>query len=793
MENTLRMSKNDKELIAHISESGEVQTVKEHSLSTANFAQASLQQVGLGSTGKVAGLVHDLGKGKRDYQEYIIASAAGLPVRRGSVIHTFAGVYYMLTSYTDGMEKLAAELIAYAVGSHHGNFDIIDEHYDNGFTHRLTKQPEKEEEAIGNIGQIFDVQDFNSLFAEAVIEVEAVYNRISSISKDQTEAYFYLGLVARLLSSAVIDGDRKDTAQFMNGANFDDLHTGSRKLWEEVGNSIVSFIDKFDQTTEIQKARREISDICEAFAIEKGGIYRLNAPTGGAKTLAALRYSVTHAKHHDKKRVIYTAPMLSILEQNTDAIRSAVNDNTLVLEHHSNVILPQNEEDLAKYEMLAETWDSPIIATTLAQLLNALFSGKTTSIRRFHSLCNSVIIIDEIQQAPQNMLHLINLAVNFLSEICNATVVICSATQPTLQKMEYRMNISGTEMISEEDFERFQKIFKRTKLVDKGRMKLADLPGMILDLVAEEKSVLTVCNTKKSARTLFSMLKEHDVTCFHLSASMCPAHRRRVIKNIRNALSNNEKVVCISTQVIEAGVDISFDTAIRLAAGMDNAVQTAGRVSRNGECGSIAEVYIVNCADENLGPLADIKNAQTATNDLLTCFKESPERFDNDLCSEKAIEYFYDKLYSQLPQGHFDLKKDGHDDILTLLSTGPSKGGRDEEKYYLRQAFKTAGELFEVFDNSSRAVIVPYGRGSKLIADLCSAKASEDFSYTKKLLSEANDYTVSIYEYQYKKLLKDGAIREILDGSVLVLNEGWYGDEGLLEKEDQNTCDILMK
>ncbi|MBQ2726264.1 MAG: DEAD/DEAH box helicase family protein, partial [Clostridia bacterium] len=239
---------------------------------------------------------------------------------------------------------------------------------------------------------------------------------------------FLYGLLVRLLTSAVMEGDRRDTAEFMSGAVYPP--EADQNLWQTLLAGMEAKLNTLDSSSPINAARRKISDICREAAGKHSGVYRLNVPTGGGKTLSALRYALAHAEKYSKKRIIFTFPLLSVLEQNSDAIRKYTGDD-FVLEHHSNAVQEKiSPEKLDDYELLTENWSSPIIITTLVQLLNTMFDGKTSSVRRFHALTDTVIVIDEVQTVPGNMLTLFNLAVTFLAEFCNTTVLLCSATQP---------------------------------------------------------------------------------------------------------------------------------------------------------------------------------------------------------------------------------------------------------------------------------------------------------------------------------------------------------------------------
>ena len=330
----------------------------------------------------------------------------------------------------------------------------------------------------------------------------------------------------------MINGDRRDTAEFMNDIDFSSVVNGNVQIWEKSLSNLERYLENLPAGSEIETARKELSEFCKEFADKPSCIYRLNLPTGSGKTLSGLRYAITHAVKHDKKRIFYIAPLISILDQNAQIIRESVENDDIVLEHHSNIIMDQDDtEELNHYQLLAETWDSPIIVTTLVQFLNTLFSGKTSCIRRMKSLCNSVIIIDEVQTVPTNMLTLFNLAMNFLSIVCNADILLCSATQPCLEKAAHPLIISPAEAVPSDKMDYYRRVFKRTDIIESGRMKLEDeITSFVLDLSGKYKSILIVCNTKNEAAKLFKNLRDIvSINCYHLSSGMCMAHRRTVL------------------------------------------------------------------------------------------------------------------------------------------------------------------------------------------------------------------------------------------------------------------------
>jgi CRISPR-associated endonuclease/helicase Cas3 len=264
------------------------------------------------------------------------------------------------------------------------------------------------------------------------------------------------------------------------------------------------------------------------------------------------------------------------------------------------------------------------------------------------------------------------------------------------------------------------------------------------------------------------------------------AHRRKALADIQDSLLSGGKTICVATQVIEAGVDISFQCVIRLTAGLDNMIQSAGRCNRNGEQPGAAAVYTLQCAGENLSRLPDIEHAKNATISLLAQFENRPDDFQSDLSSDEAVRYYYSRLYRELPDRFQNYTVKGKPSIFSLLSENREYRGENTD-YELNQAFKEAGALFQVFDDASEDVIVPYGEGAKCIADLCSERAKYDSAYLRSCLERAKPYTVSVFAYQKKRLIEQKGLRAICDDKILVLQPQYYDDAvGLVTDGVQN-------
>lgn len=776
------------------------QSVREHNSGTASIAGRCLKQVGLGSVAKMAGNEHDDGKFTAAYRNYLNDAVDGKPVVRGSVIHTFTGVRLILEKFhenqADSFDKLTAELIAYAIGAHHGLFDIVDKDGASGFAHRLHYPDEPYNEALQNWLDDGNTEEgLKESFQAASQEVRDIVCKLTkqfftppkgtkSTSEHDDELNFYFAMLARLLLSAVVDGDRTDTGRFMEGLDRPPPPEDRSQLWQTCLLHVEQKLDQIQSGAAakqpITQARRKISTLCAEKAQGERGVFRLNVPTGAGKTLSSLRFALAHAQKWNCEHIIIATPLLSILEQNAATIRQFVGHDEWILEHHSNVIREMEDtEQASARELLEENWSAPIILTTLVQLLNTLFSYKTSSVRRFHSLCNSVIIIDEVQTVPLKLLSLFNLVVNFLAAVCGTTIVLCSATQPCLETVTHPIQVPIQDMVPYS--ESLWRPFVRTELIDGGRRKLEQLPPMVENIMEGVNSLLIVCNKREQARTLLDTLKEEPWECLHLSAAMCPAHRTKVVERMQEVLKgirqgSGKKLLCVSTQVIEAGVDISFEGVIRLMAGMDSAVQAAGRCNRNGESESIRPVYLVNCTDEKLDRLREIQWAKTASSELMDDFQKNPGKFQGDLSAEAAIREYYSVLYRNLPGKYQDFCTD-KGSVLQKLSRNRAPENPEEDHFILHQAFLTAGKQFQVFDENTEAALVPYGDGKELILELNSARAQNDLTYTKRLLEKAKPYFINLYAYQIDLLEKRNALYMDKWKRVRILKEGCYRED----------------
>lgn len=759
---------------AHIKDD-RVQTVEEHCRNTAEMAGGFAKLFGAENIGRLQGLLHDIGKMCGKFDRYIMGDTS---IKRGEIDHSYAGAKYIceIADKTD-IERFykVSRLIARTIISHHGLNDWLDEDGTDYFLKR-TGKTELYDEIRANADAVFPEKELFALLEKAEEEYEPIRSRIKEISgKNKESRAFYFGMLERILQSAVIDADRIDTAVFMS-CEPDEAKTEKKALWEEMKTRLAERLSEFDGNTDpISVQRKSISDRCAKFAENDVKVCRMIVPTGGGKTLSSLRFAIDYCAGHDMEKIIYIAPFMSILEQNSDEFRAVAGESNF-LEHHSNVVAEQLEKseqnEYSEYELHTQRWDRPVIATTMVQFLNTLFSAKTSSVRRMHRLSRAMIIIDEVQAVPLKCVNMLNLAVNFLTQICGSAVVLCSATQPAAEEVKFPVIMDENYSMTG-DFSKDFEVFRRTDIISK-----IDPYGWDYDKAADfcaEKfrasgDLLLIVNTKSEALEMFGQLKElckDEAEIIHLSTNMCPEHRRDRIKQIREMLDEKRPVICVTTQLIEAGVDISFRCVVRVSAGLDSIVQAAGRCNRHGKYG-ICPVYVIKLKNENLGSLNEIKDAQKIAQEML-----ENEKYP-DLQADETVRQYFRALYQWEASKMCYTAPKLKTNLIDLL-------GLDKNRYeismktsgkFSSQAFRTAGSIFKVIDNNTEDIVVPYNdEAEELIEQLKTAKNGL-YGLTK----QAQKYTVSVYSGTGRKLDENNGIYRTEFGTA-ILEKNFYNSE----------------
>ena len=792
--------------LAHVNpENGSTQSVSEHLLGTMKLAEKNCPLEILNNIAISEALLHDAGKLSEAFYEYMEnIRKNGEHAKRENLDHTSAGGRIL-----EGIagRKVLFEFLSTVIYSHHGLQDNIN--LETGET-LFEKRREKEIDFKTILERYFEIVDKNLLIqylSAAHKDLQSILRKIEFFVHNTSgnncgSKEFYLGMFERMALSILMDSDWIDTACFWQG----DMHPvriseeRMKKIWEvsiEHFENYMTHMSEIKEHSLLDVYRNEISDLCFKASKKEQRLYRLTVPTGAGKTLSSLRFALYHAKEFYKQHIIYVAPYNSILEQNAEDIRKAVGNEEFVLEHHSNIFY-EDEKKESVYKKLTESWDCPFILTSAVQMLNTLFSGQKSNIRRMYNLCNSVIIFDEVQAFPLKGTELFNLAVNFLTEFCNTTVVLCSATQPSLATLKENNLYGCVEMVDAQ--KQYANAFKRVTIEDKtqmiaGGMSLDDLCEFIRDEFQIYGSVLAVVNTTKCAQKVYEKLKRYmngECEIYHLSTRMCPRNRKDVLESIKCKLNpqNKQPLICVSTQLIEAGVNLSFGCVIRSVAGIDSIIQAAGRCNRHKEIES-GKVYIVKLEQEaeNTDRLYDIKRAQKATEKLLYYFRNNPEEFGDNLDSEKAVKAYYREYLRDY--GMPPTKYPSHSCETTLEDLlGRNKVGRNlfgrrhknrEKPPCMCQAFATAGKEYKVIEEDAKvSVIIPYDEvAERAIAVLQGTYTT--VAEQKNALRILQQYSVGISESLYKNLGR--AIHKIETVAINILSIDYYDrKEGVLEE-----------
>lgn len=793
------------ESIAHIRKSdGKRQTVEEHLQGVQRLASRYGRTIGVEHLAGLAGLLHDMGKYSDRFRNYIL-EAVSHPEdtsKRGTVDHSTAGgrlLYEVFHSEGSSVpEKLLAEMVGNAIISHHGSLhDFQSPELTSGYLRRVDKNYEKKSEKESEELK----QESEKLDEEFRAVVEAFHQKV--LGQEDFQSYAEQGvleltdfvkqngqkllptLLIKYIFSCLVDADRTDTRCFEEGTS-PNMESPNEALFQAYYAKLTVHLSELNAgshaQTKINQLRAEMSQQCDDFASKPSGIYTLSIPTGGGKTLASLRYALKHAVEHNKDRIIYVVPYTTIIEQNAATVKDILGDSDHIVEHHSNVVeenVVESESDRQAYlrdkslRLARDNWEAPIIFTTMVQFLNAFYSIGRRNVRRLHNLANAVIIFDEVQSVPIKCVSLFNETVNFLKGAGRSSIILCTATQPALDFVKNGIEKIDGEIV--QDLPKIVDVFKRVEIVDKttdlgwGTEELSDF---VLEQLQDKSSVLVILNTKTVVRKLFNHMKEANPdlkNIFHLSTSICAAHRKNILKEVNEVIDNHEKVICLSTQLIEAGVDISFECVIRSLAGLDSIAQAAGRCNRNAEY-DCSNVYVMKHQEENLQHLKEIKKGADITENILRS-REDTEGFKN-LLSPEALEYYFKSYYHELGNDELSyyvpaLQKN----IFDLLQGGMYSTTSDKD-LFLKSSMKTAANHFKVIDNQTTSLLVPYGdEGRELIAEFNGEIKPEDMT---KLLKKAQHYTVDVYQYELDRLIQNGDIHALLDGKLLCLSKKSY-------------------
>lgn len=494
----------------------------------------------------------------------------------------------------------------------------------------------------------------------------------------------------------------------------------------------------------------------------RAGAYTLTVPTGGGKTLSSLAFALEHAIRHGKRRIVYAIPYTSIIEQTANVFREIFGN--AVLEHHSNL---DSERETVASRLASENWDAPLIVTTNVQLFESLFAARTSRCRKLHNLVNSVIFLDEAQLLPPEFLQPILDVMRLLKEHYGVTFVLCTATQPALGtrkdsfgKTWLRGPGNATEIVSGTE-----QLYEQLERVTVSLPEDWNTPGNwdeIADRIAQHPSVLAIVNTRADCRELHRRMPPGTV---HLSALMCGEHRSYTIKRIKERLPD-EPVRVVSTQLIEAGVDVDFPVVYRALAGLDSIAQAAGRCNREGRQSGKGQVIVF--VPPKAAPLGLLRFGEDACKTIL---HEHPE----NLLTPDLFTRYFSHYYSKV--GKDGLDKHHIEELLT----------KDAAQCQIQ--FRTAADRFHLIEeDGSVSVIVPYANPEETRRDsrplIMRLRSGE---LHRSLLRELQRFTVTVRKHDFLILCNAGDLEELAPGLWVLKNETAYrSDLGLLVGEAGN-------
>ena len=699
--------------IAHKRDDGKLQPLKDHLIGVAESAAGFAAVFDAADHAWAAGLIHDAGKYSRKGQQRMMD-----PDHVAKVDHSTAGAKIALEILRDRM------LAECAAGHHGGLMDMGSKFSAEGDGTLLGRCRKQMNGAMSYDAFFQEMSDF-SLQSKPPLW----------LLKQQTP--FRFQFYTRMLFSCLVDADFLDTESF-----FEPARKEIRKSEDhipEMEQLIRTYIQPWLKNPQnaINRQRSNILQTCLDAASQPPGLYSLTVPTGGGKTVSSLAFAAAHANYNHQKRIIYVIPYTSIIEQNAEVFRQIVGEER-VLEHHHLVDYTgteDSENEADRRKMLAtENWNAPVVVTTAVQFFESLFSNKNSRCRKLHNIANSVIIFDEAQMLP---LHYLQACVCAIAELVlnyHVTAVLCTATQPSLNKL---FQAYDSSLIPKEIFrnaEAARPVFQRVTYTTES---LADTDCLASKL-SEKKQVLCIVNRRKTAQELFQKLPENSR--FHLSTLMTAEHRSEILEQVRERLKSGQPCHLVSTSLIEAGVDIDFQEVWREIAGLDSIIQAAGRCNREGKRDVSASVVTVFSLG-NRPPRSMEMNVKAA---------EMVMEKSRELDSAASIKTYYDYLLWML-QDRID-----QSGIMKLCG---------------EMAFESIAERFHLIDSETKTVYIPTETNEALLDELAHGRVNR--AIMRKLAKNA----VNIYPWEFEELRKAGKVKDVMENAAILADKSAYSSE----------------
>ena len=682
----------------------------------------------------LSGYLHDLGKYRPEFQEYLFDKRESSKETHHAPYGAAAAAY-----------QCSCLEAAFVIAGHHSGLHNIS-----------------------GLGNQFKDKDYSAKekYAELLELLKTEAEDISEVLKPsrqglpQTDAEKYrFDVRVRMLFSCLVDADRLKTEEYAQGALPSPPEFQAATFLELLRTRIKSLGSGKDDS--LQRLRDNILTTAIESAEKEPGFFSMTVPTGGGKTLSSMVFALAHARKHGLRRVIVVIPYLSIIEQNAGIYREILGKD-IVIEHHSSVVQPENQgdenetQDLSYLELAVENWDAPIIVTTSVQFIESLFARSPSRCRKLHNIARSVVVMDEVQAMPS---HLLNPTLSILQELVKSygtSILLCSATQPGfIRNMSLPEGFDSDQVreIAPDPPELFNKLRRvRYHLPEKSqKLSWGELAGRLMEI----NQALVVVNTRKHAFDLWQKLDsvldgDKKEGLFHLSSSMCAEHRHDILEKIRGRLKNKLSCHLVSTQLIEAGVDVDFPVVYRAMGPLDSIVQVAGRCNREGKLPDMGNVHIFYPEDGGIPPGS--YNTATCKTAGLLCDAEMEEKLGTD---PSLFQPYFASIYGMIGTDH------------------NRRGEKTIQEDRKSMKFKTVAEHARVIKDQTISVVVPYGRGEELIKEI-----RGKWNFTRYDLRRLQRFMVSVRDRDFRALEVLGAFTELRSGvDIQVTEEYCYSPE----------------
>jgi CRISPR-associated endonuclease/helicase Cas3 len=690
------------------------QPLREHLARVSELAGHLAEPYGGRCAAEVAGLLHDLGKYTKEFQQRI----SGAAIR---VDHATRGAMVAVERYPG-----LGVLLAYAIAGHHAGLA-------NG-------NQSGERTALSDRLRGIGLPPLDERWqAEIKLPERIDMPRFDPHSAERSN--FQAAFFVRMLFSCLVDADYLDTEAFYDRAEQrDPVRKIAAPTLPELRSALDRYLKGFRADSPVNKLRARVLTHVRRQADQQPGLFSLTVPTGGGKTLATIAFAIDHAIRQGLRRVIFVIPFTSIIEQNAAVFRTAFGElgDRAVLEHHSAFIAPappkaeaERYQAKEKLRLAMENWDAPIIVTTSVQFFESLFAARPSQCRKLHNIAGSVVILDEAQTLPLKLLRPTVAAIDELARNYRTSIVLCTATQPALDVRDFRGGLDLVRELAPDPGGLYREL-DRVRVRHVGTVDDHELT----DRLRAHEQLLCIVNNRRHARAVYQSLADLP-GAYQLTTLMCAKHRSEKLAEVRVRLEKGEPCRLVSTSLIEAGVDISFPVVYRAEAGLDSIAQAAGRCNRNGE--RVAEeshVIVFANAHENWAPPPELLQYAQAAREIL----RQPRFFDDPL-SPEAIRAYFQLLYWQKGSRELDAA-----DLLGLCDASRIDS----------LPLEVLATKFRMIETVQMPVIVPF--------DNCAHRYISSLRHAEKsggLARKLQPYLVQLPRNGFDALRKTGAIQPI--------------------------------